>query len=259
MLKPDLFVIAGVQGLKNFVIRAEARGSEVRGMTILYDQATQGTMERIALAMVAAYSGFPDLTVPPPPGLRRAVQYGTAIAVTKDGDLIAPARLTNGCRSLSIPGRGHAARIAADGASDLALIRLYGAHDLTPVALAGGEGRPSGDVRLIGVGDPLVQNGEGAVTRLPAQIKGSDIEPAPALGFAGAAAVDAGGAVVGMVDLKAPVVAAANGGSAGATATLVPAESIRAFLQAHGVSPATTGSAPAQAELSVVRIICVRN
>lgn len=259
VLKPDLFVIAGVQGLKNFVIRAEAHGSEVRGMTILYDQATQGTMERIALAMVAAYNGFPDLTVPPPAGLRRPVEYGTAIAVTKDGDFVASARLTNGCRSFSIPGRGHAARIAADGATDLALIRLYGAHDLTPVALAGGAGRPSGDVRLIGVGDPLVQNGEGAVTRLPAQIKGSDIEPAPALGFAGAAAVDAGGAIVGMVDLKAPVLAAANGSPAGVTATLVPADSIRAFLQAHGISPATTDSAPTPAELSVVRIICVRN
>ena len=108
VLKPDLFVISGVQGLKNFFMRAEARGSEVRGMTVLYDQATEGTMERIALAMLAAYTGFPDLSAPPPPGLRRAVEYGTAIAVTKDGDLLASARLTDECQSISVPGLGHA-------------------------------------------------------------------------------------------------------------------------------------------------------
>lgn len=256
VVKPDLFVMSGVQGLKNFFMRAEAHGSEVRGMTVLYDQATEGTMERIALAMVAAYTGFPDLSAPPPPGLRRAVAYGTAIAVTTDGDLVASARLTDQCGSISIPGLGHAERIAADNGSDLALIRLYGAHNLTPVALTG-NGRQSGDLRLIGVAAPLGQNGEGAVSSSPAQIKGSAIDPAPAPGFAGAAAVDARGDFVGMVDLKPPVLAAANAGSARETAALVPVDSIRAFLQAHGVSPATA-AAPLAAEQSVMRIICVK-
>jgi len=226
-------------------------------MTVLYDQATEGTMERIALAMLAAYTGFPDISAPPP-GLRRAVDYGTAVAVTKDGDLVSSARLTDQCRSISVPGLGHAERIAADSVSDLALIRLYGAHNLAPVALTD-EGRQSGDLRLIGVDDPLVQNGEGAVSSLPAQIKGSDIEPAPAPGFAGAIAVDARGDFVGMVDLKPPALATANGGSARVTGTLVPLDSIRAFLKAHGVSPALAASAPSEAEQSVVRIICVRN
>ena len=253
VVKPDLFVMSGVQGLKNFFMRAEARGSEVRGMTVLYDQATEGTMERIALAMVAAYTAFPDLGAPPPPGLRRPVEYGTAIAVTKDGDLVASARLTDQCRSISIPGFGHAERIAADNVSDLALIRLYGAHNLTPVALTG-DGGQSGDLHLVGVAAPLAQNGEGAVSSLSAQIKGSDIEPAPPPGFAGAAAVDARGGFVGMLDLKPPT---PNASSARETAPLVAADSIRAFLQAHGVSPAMT-AAPPGAEQSVIRIICVR-
>jgi hypothetical protein len=257
VLKPDLFVMSGVRGLKNFFMRAEARGSEVRGMTVLYDQATEGTMERIALAMVAAYIGFPDLTAAPPAGLRRAVEYGTAIAVTKDGDLVASARLTDRCGSITIPGLGHAERIAADNVSDLALIRLYGAHNLTPVALSG-DGRQSGDLRLIGIAAPIAQNGEGAVSSSPAQIRGSDIEPAPAPGFAGAGAVDARGVLVGMVDLKPPVVAAANASSARETAALVPADSIRAFLQAHGVATPLTDAAPTQAEQSFLRIICVR-
>ena len=257
VLKPDLFVMSGVQGLKNFIMRAEARGSEVRGMMVLYDQATEGTMERIALAMLAAYTGFPDLSAPPPPGLRRAVEYGTAIVVTKDGDLVSSARLTDQCWSISVPGLGHAERVAADNGSNLALIRLYGARNLTPVALAG-DGRQNGDLRLIGVGDPLVQNGEGAVSGVPAQIKGTDIEPAPPPGFAGAAAVDAHGTFAGMVDLKPPVLAAAKAGSARATATLVPIEPIRAFLQTRGVSPTIAGNAPSGVEQSVVRIICVR-
>ena len=58
-LKPDTFVILGVQGLKNFLVRAEARGSEVRGVTILYDQATEGTMGRVAIAVANAFVGFP--------------------------------------------------------------------------------------------------------------------------------------------------------------------------------------------------------
>ena len=257
VLKPDVFVISGEQGLKNFFVRAEAHGSEVRGMTVLYDQATEGTMERIALAMVAAYSGFPDLGAPPPPSLRRAVEYGTAVAVTNDGDLITSARLTDRCGIISLPGLGHAELIAADNVSDLALIRLYGAHNLTPVALTG-EGRQSGDLRLIGVAAPLAQNGEAAVSSSPAQIKGSDIEPVPAAGFSGAAAVDVRDVFAGMVDLKPPVVAAANAGSARETAALVPVDSVRAFLQARGISTALTAAAPGPAEQSVVRIICVR-
>ena len=256
VLKPDMFVMSGVQGLKNFLMRAEARGSEVRGVTVLYDQATEGTMERIALAMVSAYNGFPDLSVPLPPGLRRAVEYGSAIVVTRDGALVTSARLTDECRSISVPGVVHGERIAADSASDLALLRLYGARDLVPVVLTGG-GSQGGDLRLVGVDDPLVQKEQGAVTSSRARITGLDVEPAPALGFAGAAAVDMRGIFVGMIDFK-PAIVAANDGSPHTTATLVPVEAIRTFLKAHNVSPAITANSPAEAEQSVVRIICVR-
>jgi hypothetical protein len=256
VLKPDLFVISGVQGLKNFLMRAEARGNEVRGVTVLFDQATEGTMERIALAMVGAYTGFPDLSVPSPPGLRRAVEYGSAIVISRDGDLITSARLTDACGSISVPGLGHAERIAADRASDLALVRLYGARNLVPVALTG-DGSQGGELRLVGVDDPLVQKQEGAVTSSRAKITGLDVEPAPAFGFAGAAAVDMRGVFVGMIDFK-PASVAANDGSAHTAATLVPVESIRAFLKAHDVSPAIAANSSPETEQSVVRVICVR-
>jgi hypothetical protein len=255
LLKADSFAIAGVQGLKNFVVRAEARGSEVRGIAVLYDQATEGTMERVALAMMSAFVGFPDPNAAPVPGLRRMVEYGTAIVVSSDGDLIAPARLTDECTSITVAGLGHAERIAEDKANDVALIRIYGARNLTPAPLADGD--QSGDVTLVGVADPLAQGGAAEVTSTPARLTPQGVEPAPKPGFAGAAALDAHGRLVGMVDFKVPVVAA--GGSVFNQApVLVPVEAIRAFLQAQRITPAATAAGHAAAEQSILRVICVR-
>src|ERR1700751_2425802 len=40
VVKPDFFVLSGLQGLKKFYVRGIFKGDEVRIMTILYDQAT---------------------------------------------------------------------------------------------------------------------------------------------------------------------------------------------------------------------------
>jgi hypothetical protein len=252
-LKPDSFIIMGVQGLKYFVVRAEARGSEVRGITILYDQATEGTMSRVAVNVANAFVGFPDPNAAPPPGLRRRVEYGSAIVVGSDGDLIAAARTVDECQAITVPPFGHAERVAQDKADDLALLRLYGARNLVPAQFADA-GAQSGDVTLVGIADPLAQAGDMAAS-VPARLGGQGIDPAPKLGFAGAAAVDARGRVVGMVDLRPPVVAA-SGVAGGQSAALVPAETILAFLQAQHVAPATatTGSI----DQSVLRVVCVR-
>src|SRR5262249_22217473 len=69
-LKADGFFILGSQGLKNFVVRAATQGGEVRGVTVLYDQATEGTMGSVALAVANAFVGFPDPNVLPPAGVR---------------------------------------------------------------------------------------------------------------------------------------------------------------------------------------------
>ena len=252
-LKPDSFIIMGVQGLKNFVVRADARGSEVRGITVLYDQATEGTMGRVAINVANAFVGFPDPNAAPPPGLRRRVEYSSAIVVGSDGDLIAALRSVDDCQAIAVPPLGHAERLAEDKANGLALIRLYGARNLVPAPLADA-GLQSGDVTLIGVADPLAQAGD-APASVPARLGAQGIDPAPKLGFAGAAAVDTRGRVVGMVDLRPPVVAG-SGGAAGQAAALVPVETIRAFLQAQRVAPAaaTSGSI----NQSVLRVVCVR-
>ena len=252
-LKPDSFSIAGVQGLKNFIVRADARGSEVRGVTILYDQATEGTMSPVSVAIANAFTGFPDPGAPPPPGLRRMVEYSSAIVVGSDGDLIAPAHAVEDCEAITVPPFGHAARIAEDQTNGLALLRLYGARNLSPAALADDNVQP-GDVTLVGVADPLGQAGEAAATSAAAHLTAQGIEPAPKPGFAGAAVVDSQGHVAGMADLK--TIAVAGGGTVGQSATLVPSGAIRAFLQAQHVPLATTATTPATQ--SVLRVICVR-
>jgi hypothetical protein len=250
-LKPDSFVLIGMQGLKEFITRVEQSGSELRGITILYDQATEGTMAPIALAMADTFQGFPDPNAGPPPGIKRSVDYGTAIVVSRRGDLVAPARLTDDCQTITVAGLGHAERIAADATDDLALLRLYGAQNLVPAAL-GGDGDTAGDLMLVGVADPLAQAGAAAMTRAPARLTPQGLAPPPQPGFSGAAAVDPQGRFAGMVDLTAPVVAGAGAGTA---ATLVTADKVRAFLQAHDV---TTADGHGAIEQSVMRVICVR-
>jgi hypothetical protein len=254
ILKPDSFAISGTQGLKNFLIRAEAKGAEVRGITILYDQATEGIMGRVAVTVATAFTGFPDPKAGPLPGMQRRVEYGTAIIVSAQGELIAPAQLTEDCQSITVPGLGHAERVAADKSDDLALLRLYGARNLVP-AMLGGEGSPTGELTLIGVADPLA--GEGGVTSVPARLTAQGLDPAPKPGFSGAAAVDAQGRFAGMVDLKPAVVA--GSGAAGQGATVLLADAIRGFLQAHGVAAsAANAGQPAPMVQSVLRVICVR-
>ena len=251
-LKPDNFFILGTQGLKNFVVRAAAQGSEVRGVTVLYDQATEGTMSGVALAVANAFVGFPDPNVPPPAGLRRRVEYGSAIVVSSDGSLITAARNVDRCEAITVPPFGHAERIAEDKTNGLALVRLYGARNLAPAPFAESN-IDSGDLTLVGIADPLAQNGD-AVTAAPAHLSQQAIEPAPKLGFSGAAAADGRGRLAGMVDLR-PGIVAGNGAGAGQAVTLVPVETIRAFLQAQHVAPAT---AAAPINQSVLRVICVR-
>jgi hypothetical protein len=255
-LKPDSFVIAGAQGLKNFLVRAVARGSDVRGITILYDQATEGTMDGVAHAMAAAFAGFPDATAAPVPGLRRAVEYGTAIVVGSAGELIAPAHVTDDCEAIAVPPLGHAERVAADHASDLALVRLFGARNLVAAPLgAGGAPAQGSDLMVVGVADPLAQGGAAGVTTSATRFTAAGIEPAPKPSLSGAAAADRNGNVAGMVDVRPALVA---GRVTAPAAGLVPVKTIRAFLQAHDVAIGAASSEHAAIEQSVMRIICVR-
>jgi trypsin-like peptidase len=257
VVKPDFFVLSGLQGLKKFYLRGTFRGDEVRILTILYDQATENTVEPVVIAMSSAFNAFPtgvQIAGPPP---RKTVEYGTGIVVSDDGTIITDRQVTDECLAVTIGGYGNADRIAEDKDHDLALLRIYGAPGLKPLNLANGASRTALD--LTGISDPQNQGGGAAVSSVKAAAQvggGTDVAltPAPALGFSGAAALDADGKFAGIALLK-PVLVAGPANATPAQATLVSADSVRDFLKANGVN-ASGGSSEAKA--SVVRVICVR-
>ena len=259
LVKPDFFVLSGMQGLKKFYLRGQIKGDEVRILTILYDQATEGTMEPVVVAMSSAFNPFPNSAQAGGPPPRKNVEYGTGIVVSDDGAIVTDRAVVDGCLSIVVAGQnlssiGNADRTAEDKDHDLALLRIYGARGLKPLALNTGAGKPS--VELIGIADPQNQGGASAVSSVKAQL-GSDaaLTPAPGLGFSGAAALDADGAFAGMALLKPVVVAGPTMTAAAPQASLVSADTVRDFLKANGVAQAGGSSDP---KASVVRVICVR-
>ena len=259
VLRGDFFVVSGTQGLKKFYVRGAAKDGEVRGVTILYDQAMEGTMDPVVVAMSSAFNPFPpDGVAADGTPMRRRVEYGTALVVSSSGHIVTDRQVADGCRVIVVPGLGNAERIAEDKASELALLRVYGARNLTPLALLGA--KPNGEATtLLGIADPQAQAGASAVTavaaRLGAATSARPVEPAPALGFSGAAAIDAGGRLLGMVVLKSAVVA---GPATAPQATLVPRDTLMNFLEAHYVAPTSGQPGVEPAKASVVRVICVR-
>lgn len=259
VVKPDFFVLSGSQGLKKFYIRGQTRNDEVRILTILYDQATEGTMIPVTVAMSSAYNPFPGNGIAqagPPP--RKKVEYSTGIIVSADGAIVADRQATDGCMTIAVPGYGNAARIADDETRELALLRIYGATGLKPLAMSG-NGATKPNVNLTGIADPQNQGGRNAVTSVAAvaALNGTDmtLSPEPAVGFSGAAAIDSDGKFAGLTRLKPAVVAGPAGTPLPSQALLVPADSVRDFLKAKGVTPA---SGAADAKASVLRLVCVR-
>jgi peptidoglycan hydrolase-like protein with peptidoglycan-binding domain len=259
VVKPDFFVLSGMQGLKKFYVRGQYKDSEVRILTILYDQATEGTVEPVVIAMSSAFNPFPSgaLIAGPPP--RKSVEYGTGIVVSDDGAIVADRQITDGCLAIAIPGYGHADRIAEDKDHDLALLRIYGARGLKPLGLNNGPANAAVD--LTGIADPQSQGGGAAASSVKASAaavgSGGDLalSPAPAVGFSGAAALDSDGKFAGVALLKPVVVAGPPNAAPAAQAALVSGDIVREFLKANAVTAAGESS---DAKASVVRVICVR-
>jgi len=261
VVKPDFFVLSGLQGLKKFYVRGTFKGDEVRILTILYDQATENTLDPVVIAMSSAFNPFPSgaqIAGPPP---RKTVEYGSGVVVSEDGAIVTDRQIVDACLAITIAGYGNADRVAEDKDHDLALLRIYGARGLKPLALSDDAAKSSGE--LIGIADPQNQGGGAAVSSVKATAtpvgssSSSDfaLSPAPALGFSGAGFFGGDAKLLGIVQLKQLLVAGPSNPAPAAQATLVPAETVREFLKANGVN-ATGGSADAKA--SVVRVICVR-
>jgi peptidoglycan hydrolase-like protein with peptidoglycan-binding domain len=256
VVKLEFFVLSGLQGLKKFYVRGTFKGDEVRILTILYDQATENTVEPVVIAMSSAFNPFPVNAAPAP---RKTVDYGTGLVVTEDGAIVTDRQITDGCIAITIPPFGNADRIAEDRDHDLALLHIYGTHALKPLSLASNPADKA-SVEITGISDPQNQGGGRLATTVKATMTpvagGSDLalSPTPAIGFSGAAARDDGGKFAGLALLK-PAVVANSAMAAPAQSVLVPAETVRDFLKANGIT-AAGGSSDAAA--SVVRVICVR-
>lgn len=264
-LKTDSFVLIGMQGLKKFHVRGYAHNGEVRGITILYDQAMEVTMDQMVGPLAHSFQPFVDnagimKSIAAP---RSKVEYGTGLVVSAVGHIVTDRQLVDACETIVIPGVGNAERLAEDHENDLSLLRVYGAEDLVPIALLG-EAPKGSDLMLVGIADPNSQAGNGAIsttaTRLvnTASVTGTvtSLSHLPGPGFSGAAALDKSGRFYGMVGLKPTLVA----GTAPALprARIVPAETIRSFIEANYVAPVSGQTSVENCKASVVRVICVR-
>jgi peptidoglycan hydrolase-like protein with peptidoglycan-binding domain len=253
VVKPDFFVLSGIQGLKKFYVRGTFKGDEIRTLTILYDQATENTVEPVVIAMSSAFNPFPSgaqIAGPPP---RKTVEYGTGVVVSDDGAIVADRQITDGCLAVAIAGFGNADRVAEDKDHDLALLRIYGARGLKPLGLT--NGAASSGLELTGIADPQNQGGGAAASSVKASVTQLGSGSEPAVGFSGAAALDRDGKFAGIALLKPAVVAGPSNAAPTAQAALVAADAVREFLKANGVNAAGASS---DAKASVVRVICVR-
>jgi hypothetical protein len=257
--RADFFMLSGMQGLKKFFVRADFKDGEVRGVTVLYDQATENIMAPAAAATAGGFIAFPGLTALAQAGTpaRRKVEYGSGIVVSAAGHILTDRALTDGCNVLVVSGYGDADRQAEDKSADLALLRIYGAAEVVPAGFSG-DPTKTPELTLVGISDPQNQAGAGAISSVAARLRGEVVEPTPQLGFSGAAVLDGQGRMAGMVELREPVVAAVSAGAAQPRATVVPAAAISAFLAEQKIAPATAGTALDAAKASIVRVICVR-
>ena len=257
VVKPDFFVLSGLQGLKKFYLRGTFKGDEVRILTILYDQATENTVEPVVIAMSSAFNPFPTGAQTPPP--RKTVDYGTGVVISEDGAIVTDREVTDGCLAITIGGFGPADRVAEDKEHGLALLRIYGARALKPLTISGG-GAATSNVDITGIADPQNQGGGATVTRVKGSVTqiagGGDpaLSPPPAVGFSGGAARDGDGRFAGIALLR-PAVAGTPNASAATQAILTPAESVLDFLRRNGV---TTSGGSSDTKAATVRVICVR-
>ena len=151
------------------------------------------------------------------------------MVVSTVGHMLTDRHLIDGCNVIALPGSGNAERVAEDKAADWCCCGSMARAISTPSAF--GEAPKGSDLTLLGIADPQSQGGGARSPPWRQRPAARRVEPAPQLGFAGAAALDAQGRFAGMVVLKTrslpagPAVRSRGGVGAGAD--------IRNFLEAQ--------------------------
>src|SRR5262249_29384591 len=158
--------------LKKMIVRAAIKDDEVRGMTILWDPATENLMDYVAFAMSGVFTPFPTMAVSAGGAPSRPkVEYGTGIVVSAAGHVLTDRQLLDGCNVILVGSFGNAERQADDKDTDLALVRLHGAGKLAPAVLAN-DGAGGSYLTLVGIADPQSQGGAGAISIAAAKLNG---------------------------------------------------------------------------------------
>jgi hypothetical protein len=80
LLRPDFFILSGMQNLKKFYVRAEIRDGEVRGMTVLYDQAAETIMDPVVWRCRVRLRHFPASPASRLPARCPSARWSTAPA-----------------------------------------------------------------------------------------------------------------------------------------------------------------------------------
>jgi len=252
-LKGDGFTVTGLQGLKKFGVRAQLKNGELRGYTVMFDQAMEGIVAPVTAAMANSFSPFPDSNAPIA-SLAKPVDYGTGLIVSSDGHILTDRRIAENCNVIAVEGLGNAERIAVDRATALTLLRVYGKRDLAVASLSG---KASGDFTLVGIHDPHIQGGGRKRAEVKAHLADGNAirlrESVPLGGFSGAAALDDKGRVLGMMETRNAQLASSENSLP--PVRLVPAAAIRDFLARHNVAAAADAG---DARAAIVRVICVR-
>ena len=201
-------MLSGLQGLKKFYVRGTFKGDEVRILTILYDQAVENTVEPVVIAMSSAFNPFPAgaQAAGPPPRKNGRIRHRHRRQ--RDGAIIADRQVVDSCIAIAIPGHGNADRVAEDKEQ-----RSRAAAHLRRARAEAAEPRQwrSKIRRRTDRHSPIRRTRPAATRRAASRHRsrsgGSDLSPAPGLGFSGAAALDSDGKFAGIALLKPVLVA----------------------------------------------------
>src|SRR5262249_20644131 len=154
--------------------------------------------------MVSAFSPFPERNSPFAT-MTKSADYGNGLIVSEQDHIITDRNFVSGCQVTIVAGLGNVEQVAEDKDTGLALLRVYGARKLAPVPLVSDASR-KGDVTLVGIPDPKEQNGTKKLTEIKARLPAVNAielrQPMPMAGFSGAAALDAQGQYLGMMEMR---------------------------------------------------------
>lgn len=260
LLRPDFFVVSGINEGMTFYIRFIRTDTDSKGFVVGWDPALSPRFDRVAIAMAsslklagasdqagaqqgqpkpqpqpAAPSESPRPAGPPvplAPGAAATTKTGIGIIVSSQGDILTYASVIAGCETVTLQGGGKAKVIGGDLNNDIALVRGPVPAGAQPLAWRLPALAENEAVSLLSGAAPVATT----VSAL-AGTNGDTRRVTLAAGAAGAL-IDGDGALAGL--------SAADGGPSALKGLFVSA-----FLRANGAAPPSQGGDPTKASVTL--------